>query len=68
MTAKAVEIQVQDGQLSRKSQTRKQILALVGLIGNAVHTDALRVALTLVNNDVDGLVAIEIADYGHGVP
>ena len=66
MIAKAVEIQVQDDHLARRSQTRNQILALAQLIRNAVHTEALRVDLTLVNNDLDGLVAVKVEDYARG--
>lgn len=39
MMANAVEIQVQDGNLSRISQTWKEILALTELIWIAVNTD-----------------------------
>ena len=68
MTVKAFEIQVQDDHLARIAQTRKPILALAELIWNAVDADATRIAVTLTNNDLDGLEAIEVADNGHGIP
>ena len=68
MTAKAFEIQVQDDHLARMAQTRKPILALAELIWNAVDADATRIDVTLSNNDLDGLEAIEVTDNGHGIP
>ena len=68
MTAKAFEIQVQDDHLARIAQTRKPVLALAELIWNAVDADATRIDVTLINNDLDGLEAIEVTDNGHGIP
>ena len=68
MTAKAFEIQVQDDHLARIAHTRKPILALAELIWNAVDADATRIDVTLINNDLDGLEAIEVTDNGHGIP
>ena len=68
MTGKAFEIQVQDDHLARIAQTRNPILALAELIWNAVDADATRIDVTLINNDLDGLAAIKVADNGHGIP
>ena len=68
MTGKVFEIQVQDDHLAHIAQTRKPILALAELIWNAVDADATRIDVTLINNDLDGLAAIEVADNGHGIP
>ena len=65
MTAMAFEIQVQDDHLSRIAQTRKPISALSELIWKAVDADATRIDVTLINNDLDGLAAIEVADNGY---
>ncbi len=48
MTAKTFEIRVQDDHLERIAQTRKPILALAGLIWNAVDADATRIDVTRV--------------------
>ena len=68
MTAKAFEIQVQDDHLARIAQTRKPILALAELIWNAVDADATHIVVSLINNDLNGLEVIKIADDGHGMP
>ena len=68
MTAKTFEIQVQDDHLERIAQTRKPILALAELIWNAVDADATRIDVTLVEDELEGLKAIKVADNGHGIP
>lgn len=68
MNAKTFEIQVQDDHLERIAQTRKPILALAELIWNAVDADATQIDVTLVDDDLDGLKAIRVADNGHGIP
>ena len=68
MTAKTFHIQVQDDHLERIAQTRKPILALAELIWNAVDADATCINLTLIDDDLKGLKAIEVADNGHGIP
>ncbi len=68
MTARTFEIQFQDDHLERIAQTRKPILALAELIWNAVDADAKHIDVTLVEDDLDGLKAIRVADNGHGIP
>ena len=68
MTAKTFQIQVHDDHLERIAQTRKPILALAELIWNAVDADATRINVTLIDDDLNGLKAIEVADNGHGIP
>ena len=68
MTAKTFQIQVQDDHLERIAQTRKPILALAELIWNAVDADATCINVTLIDDDLNGLKAIEVADNGHGIP
>ena len=68
MTAKTFHIEVHDDHLERISQTRKPILALAELIWNAVDADATRIDVTLMDDDLNGLKAIEVADNGHGIP
>ena len=68
MTAKTFQIQVHDDHLERIAQTRKPILALAELIWNAVDADATRIDVTLIDDDLNGLKAIEVADNGHGIP
>ena len=68
MTGKTLQIQVQDDHLARIAQTRKPILALAELIWNALDADATRVDVTLLDNDLNGLMAINVADNGHGIP
>ena len=68
MTAKTFQVQVQDDHLERIAQTRKPVLALAELIWNAVDADARRIQVTLIDNDLGGLKAIEVADDGHGIP
>jgi hypothetical protein len=68
MTGKTFEIQVQDDHLQRISQVRKPVLAVAELIWNAVDADADRVDVTLHDELLGGLKAIEIADDGHGIP
>ena len=68
MTARTFEIQVQDDHLERIAQTRKPLLALAELIWNTVDADATHIDLTLVEDDLDGLKAIRVADNGHGIP
>ena len=68
MTAKTFQIQVQDDHLERIAQTRKPILAVAELIWNAVDADATRIDVILIDDDLNGLKAIEVADNGHGIP
>ena len=68
MTAKTFQIQVQDDHLAHIAQTRKPILALAELIWNAVDADATRIDVTLIDNDLNGLISIEVSDNGHGIP
>ena len=68
MTAKTFQIQVHDDHLERIAQTRKPILALAELIWNGVDADATRIDVTLIDDDLNGLKAIEVADNGHGIP
>lgn len=68
MTTKTFEIQVQDDHLQRIAQVRKPILAVAELIWNAVDADADRVDVTLQDDNLGGLSAIEISDNGHGIP
>ena len=68
MTCNEFEIQVQDDHLSRIAQTPKPILVLSELIWNAVDADATRVDVTLISDDLDGLVAIEVPNNRHGTP
>ena len=68
MTAKTFQIQVQDDHLERIAQTRKPILAVAELIWNAVDADATRIDVVLIDDDLNGLKAIEVADNGHGIP
>ena len=68
MTAKTFQIQVHDDHLERLAQTRKPILALAELNWNAVDADATRIDVTLIDDDLNGLKAIEVADNGHGIP
>ena len=68
MTTKIFEIQVQDDHLKQIAQTRKPILAMADLIWNAVDADATRIDVALIENELQGLTAIQIADNGHGIP
>ena len=68
MTAKTLQIEVQDDHLARIAQTRKPILALAELIWNAVDADATRIDVTLIEDYLNGLKAIEVSDDGHGIP
>ncbi len=68
MTAKTFQIQVQDDHLERIAQTRKPILALAELIWNAVDADATQIDVNLIDDDLNGLKAIKVADNGHGIP
>ena len=68
MTAKTFQIQVHDDHLERLAQTRKPILALAELNWNAVDADATRIDVTLIDDDLNGLKAIKVADNGHGIP
>ncbi len=68
MTCKEFEIQVQDNHLSRTAQTPKPILVLSELIWNAVDAEATHVDVTLIKDDLDGLVAIEVPNNRHGTP
>ena len=68
MTGKTLQIQVQDDHLARIAQTRKPILALAELIWNALDADATCVDVTLVDNDLNALKAINVSDNGHGIP
>ena len=68
MTAKTFQIQVQDDHLERIAQTRKPILAVAELIWNAVDADATRIDVILIDDDLNGLRAVEVADNGHGIP
>ena len=68
MTAKTFQIQVHDDHLERIAQTRKPILALAELIWNGVDADATRIDVTLIDDDLNGLKAIKVADNGHGIP
>lgn len=68
MIAKTFHIQVQDDHLERIAQTRKPVLAVAELIWNSVDADATRIDVTLVEDGLDGVKAIEVADDGHGIP
>ena len=68
MTCKEFEIPVQDDHFSRIAQTSKPILLLSELTWNAVDADATPVDVTLINDDLDGLVAIEVPNNRHGSP
>ena len=62
------EIQVQDDHLERISQVRKPLYAVAELVWNAVDADADRVDVTLIDDQLGGIKAIEVADNGHGIP
>lgn len=66
--AQVFEIQVQDDHLERISQVRKPLYAVAELVWNAVDADADRVDVTLVDDQLGGIKAIEVADNGHGIP
>lgn len=68
MTAKTIEIQVENDHLARLAQVRKPILAVAELIWNAVDADARRVNVILRDDALGGLEAIEVSDDGHGIP
>lgn len=68
MSAKTVEIQVQNDHLARLAQVRKPILAVAELIWNAVDADANRVDVSLHDDVLGELTAIEVSDDGHGMP
>ncbi|MEI9990291.1 MAG: ATP-binding protein [Rhizomicrobium sp.] len=68
MTAKTFEIQVQDDHLQRIAQVRKPVHAIAELIWNAVDADADRIDVTLQDDELGGLKAIEVSDNGHGIP
>jgi hypothetical protein len=68
MSVKTFEIQVHDDYLQRIAQVRKPIVAVAELIWNAVDADADRVDITLDDDQLGGLRAIEVADNGHGIP
>lgn len=68
MSAKTVEIQVQNDHLARLAQVRKPILAVAELIWNAVDADADRVDVLLHDDALGELTAIEVSDDGHGMP
>ena len=61
-------IQVQDDHLERIAQTRRPILALAELIWNSVDANAKRIDVTLIEDGLNGVKAIEVADDGHGIP
>ncbi len=68
MTGTTFEIEVQDDHLQRISQVQKPILAVAELIWNAVDADADRVTITLQDDQLGGISAIEVSDNGHGIP
>jgi hypothetical protein len=68
MTTKTFEIQVQDDHLQRIAQVRRPVHGVAELIWNAVDADADRVDVTLYDDSLGGLKAIEVADNGHGIP
>ncbi|WP_206241696.1 ATP-binding protein [Novosphingobium terrae] len=67
MTAKTVEIQVQNDHLERLAQVRKPILAVAELIWNALDADANRVEMFLREDQLGDFEAIEVIDDGHGI-
>ncbi len=67
-TGRVFEIQVQDDHLERISQVRKPLYAVAELVWNAVDADADRVDVTLIDDQLGGIKAIEVADNGHGIP
>ena len=68
MSAKTVEIQVQNDHLARLARVRKPILAVAELIWNAVDADADRVDVFLCDDALGELTEIEVTDDGHGMP
>lgn len=68
MAGKTFEIQVQDDHLQRIAHTRKPVLALAELVWNAVDADATRIEVSLIDDRLDGLKAIEVTDDGHSIP
>lgn len=68
MTARTFEVQVQDDHLERIAQVRKPLYAVAELVWNAVDADADRVDVTLVDDRLGGIRAVEVADNGHGIP
>jgi len=68
VSTKVFEIQVHDDHLQRISQVRKPVLAVAELIWNAVDADADRIDISLFDDALGGLKAIEVADNGHGIP
>ncbi len=68
MPSKTVEIQVQEDHLERLSQVRKPVLAVAELIWNALDADADQVEVTLHEDGLGGIAAIEVRDDGHGIP
>ncbi len=68
MSGTTFEIEVQDDHLQRIAQVQKPILAVAELIWNAVDADADRVTITLQDDQLGGISAIEVSDNGHGIP
>lgn len=68
MATKTFEIQVQDDHVEKVAQTRKPIMALSELVWNGLDGDAMRIAVRLEIDSLNGLSAIEVEDNGHGIP
>ena len=82
MTAKTIEIQVQDDHLERIAQTRNPILALAELIWNAVNADAthndeqqailalhcMRQQLVKFHTAQNNDLRDRLTEYGEGMP
>jgi signal transduction histidine kinase len=56
------------GRPQRVAQVQKPILAVAELIGNPVDADADRVTITLQDDQLGGISAIEVSDNGRGIP
>lgn len=63
---KRITVEVREDHLENLAQT-KPILAMAELIWNALDAEATEVRVEFLENDLQGLEAIHVADNGHGL-
>lgn len=65
---KTVSVKVQRDHLESLTKARDPLAAVAELVWNGLDADAAKIDVSLLQNAMEGLSEIEVADNGHGLP
>lgn len=63
-----IQLEAADDLVQRHAHENDPIKAVIELVWNSLDADAHDVVVTLHRNDLDGVIGVEVADDGHGMP